>query len=109
MYESAQQARTLAGANAAEEDRAVLSSMTELADACGVLETEARRLARRIALAIPGGSPFDALDKQAGQINSTGIAPAPCRSHLTEQLQSRIFQLRALANAIGGMAERVEL
>lgn len=96
---------------AKEEQRAISASMSELASMCGNLETEVRRLASRIRLALPGGSPFDAIDKQAGMpaTTSVGREVAPCRSHLTEELQSRIYQLRELGNTVGGMAERIEL
>lgn len=94
-----------------EADRAISASMTELASTCGDVETEVRRLARRIAGAIPGGSPFDMLDKQ--QSVTTGIpsgqVPTPCRSHLTEEIQTRIYQLRELAKTLNGIVERIEL
>ena len=92
-----------------ESPRAIESSMTELASICGDLESEVRSLSRRIARAIPGGSPFDVIDKQPPVPGVTSTQIAPAHSHLTDQLQARIAQLGHLARTISGMVERIEL
>lgn len=99
------------GGNAGEVEaqRAISSSMTELASTCGDLESEVRRLASRIRVALPGGSPFDMQDKQSAVAPSNPNTPAPVRSQLTDQLQSRIYQLRQLAQTVSGIVERIEL
>lgn len=92
-----------------EEQRAITASMSELAATCGDLESELRRLARRISDAIPGGSPFEMIDKGNPSGPGTRTEVAPCRSHMTDELQARIYQLRQLATTVGSIVERIEL
>lgn len=103
--------REITHATAIEADRAVAQATSELASICGDLESEVRRLANRISVALPGGSPFDVIDKQQQQAGqpTAGAVPRPVQSVLTVELQMRVYQLQQLAQTVKNMAERIEL
>lgn len=93
-----------------EADRAIPRALTELASALGDLETAARAVAGRIQYAIPGGSPFDRLEKEmASKVGNSPSAPQPVRSHICDELHTRIYQLRQVTARLNEMAQGVEL
>jgi hypothetical protein len=81
--------------------------MTQLASQVGDMETALRALAGRISPLLPAGSPFERAEKLAG--NSVQAAPKPVRSHLCDELQTRIYQLNSLTASINEMVKGVEI
>lgn len=91
-----------------EEARPFTRSMTELAATIGDLETAARDLARRIAPILPSGSPFERAEKERVEGANVPV-PRAVRSQLGDELQARIYALRALTGSLNSMAKDCEL
>lgn len=98
-----------AGQQTAESERAISLAMTSLASQIGDLRTVARDLARRIAPLTPAGSPFDRADKAAAAIAMGSNTPKAVRSTHCEQLDTRVYELRELTEALQSIVRSIEI
>jgi hypothetical protein len=96
----------ISGSIATESERPIAQTMTQLASQVGDLETALRALAGRISPLLPAGSPFDRPQRETATANAV---PQPVRSHLCDELHSRVYQLRELTGSINEMVKSVEL
>jgi hypothetical protein len=103
---NARYANNIAG-QTAEAERAIPAAMTELASAVGDLETAMRALGGRISPLLPSGNPYERAEK-VGENNALP-APRPVRSHLCDQLHTRIHELRGVTVNLQQMLKGIEI
>ena len=92
-----------------EAERAIAVAMSDLASRIGDLRTISRELANRISPLLPGGSPFDRIEKAASAMAPNVTSPKAVRSAHCEQLDSRIYELRELTETLQGIVGNIEI
>lgn len=101
------------GSQATEAERPIARGMSELAAAQGDLDTAARGLVARIARLIPGGSPFDSVDRmktmQNTAPNPTAGTPVAVASDFCGEINARIWGLREITARLNEAAKSIEL
>lgn len=95
--------QTPATAAAVEADRAIPTTMRDLTEAIGELESAVRAMCGRISPLLPAGDPFA---NKTGEGTNT---PRPVRSEFCESLAGRLAEVRGITAYVNQVVRSIEI